>query len=593
MIRVSNMSFGFPQKDLYHSVSFSLLPGQQCAFIGASGSGKSTLAELLMDPERFMYDGYVELDDSILGRMGYIKQFSQLEQTSNLSVYDYIAEEFMAMRRRIDVLCDRLARVEEADLERLLEEYQTLLDVFEAMNGDHFDSNIKKKLNLANLMKQKDLLVSEISGGEFKLVQVIKAMLHQPELLIMDEPDVFLDFENLNALKELINAHKGMLLVITHNRFLLNHCFNKIIHLENREIQEFDGTYSEYNLSLLLAKIELQEQAVAHAEAVQKNEALIERLRFAATYNTDASRGKALKARVKHHERLEAKAIKAPFVAIKEPPFCFKTTRPLMCGVGDSDETKGRTCYSVSLENYSAAFEEVLLEDVCLEIGPADKVALLGSNGSGKTTLLRDIARGNHPSIKLHPDVKLAYLSQHQGESLDLDRTPIEELFESGFNSNKKIMTYLDSYDFTEDMMHQKIRSLSGGEKNILQLAKLSALDANLLLLDEPTSHLDTYAQQALERAIEAYNGAVFMVSHDYYTIANCMDYVLYIEGTSIRKLSLKKFRRMVFAEHFDRDYLAFDEKRKALENEVSRALSRQEFEKAKVFAAELEAHLS
>lgn len=129
----------------------------------------------------------------------------------------------------------------------------------------------------------------------------------------MDEPDVFLDFKNLNALKNLINAHKGTLLVITHNRYLLNHFFNKILHLENMEIQEFDGGYVEYNFSLLQTKIELQELAAADTEEIERNEILIDRLRELATENAEKFRGKTLRARVKFQERLEKRRIKAPF----------------------------------------------------------------------------------------------------------------------------------------------------------------------------------------------------------------------------------------------------------------------------------------
>ena len=153
-------------------------------------------------------------------------------------------------------------------------------------------------------------MISELSGGEFKLIQVIKEMLNKPDLLIMDEPDVFLDFENLNALKNLINSHKKTILLITHNRYLLNHCFNKIIHLENTELQEFDGRFIDYNLSLLQSKIETQEIFVAEEEEIARNEELINILREKATYNSEASRGRALKARVKIQERLQERRIR-------------------------------------------------------------------------------------------------------------------------------------------------------------------------------------------------------------------------------------------------------------------------------------------
>ncbi|MGL4877140.1 ATP-binding cassette domain-containing protein, partial [Paraclostridium dentum] len=142
---------------------------------------------------------------------------------------------------------------------------------------------------------------------------------------------------------------------------------------------------------------------------------------------------------------------------------------------------------------------------------------------------------------------------------------------------------------FGQDAIEQKIKDLSGGEKNILQLAKVSYIKANMLLLDEPTSHLDTYSQIALEKAIKAYNGAILMVSHDYQFINNCMDYVLMIEDKKIRKVSMKKFRKMIYANHFDRDYLEIEEKKKLVETKISKALRDMDFELAKVLCQDLE----
>lgn len=168
-----------------------------------------------------------------------------------------------------------------SDIDSLLEKYQQTLDAFHAIGGDDFESNIIKKLHLANLSKHEQLMVSKLSSGEFKLIQVIKEMLTCPHLIIMDEPDVFLDFEHLNSLKNLINSHKRIMLIITHNRYLLNHCFNKIVHLENMELQEFNGGYLDYNFSLLQNKIELQELAMADHEEIVRNENIVNNSNFA------------------------------------------------------------------------------------------------------------------------------------------------------------------------------------------------------------------------------------------------------------------------------------------------------------------------
>ena len=573
MIKVDNLSFSFPQKELYKNISFTLEEAQHCAFIGTSGSGKSTLIDILMDPERYMFDGIVEMDQTC--KIGYVSQFSQLDKTKDTSVFEYIGEEFIKIQNEITAVCTEMET--SSDLDSLLEKYQLALDEFDSMGGNEFESNINKKLNLANLIKQKDLMVSELSGGEFKLIQVMKEMLSSPDLMIMDEPDVFLDFENLNALKNLINSHKGILLVITHNRYLLNHCFNKIIHLENMELQEFEGRYIDYNFSLLQTKIELQELTMVDDEEIKRNETLIIKLREKATYNSDASKGRKLKARVKVQERLEARRIKAPFVDIKQPDIRLDIEHEIEDAI------------VLKVNNYCVAFDELLLENVNFEIKSTDKVALIGSNGTGKTTLLREIFKNNHNSIKKNGDVNVAYLSQVQGERLNESNTLLDEFFDAGFKTYDQIRAYISNFGFEGEIVNQTIGSLSGGEKNMLQLAKVSASKANLLLLDEPTSHLDTYSQIALEKALENYKGAILMISHDFYAIVNSMDYVLIIEDKTIRKMSIRKFRKMIYASHFDRDYLEIEQKKKSVETKIELALKDTDFVLAKVLSEELE----
>lgn len=573
MIKIDNLSYSFPLKDLYNKVSFTLEENQHCAFIGASGSGKSTLIDIIMDPERYMFDGKLEMDPSC--RIGYVSQFSQVDKTKEITVFEYIAEPFIKLQDEISSICAEMGTSD--DIETLLEKYQEALDAFEAIDGDDFESNINKKLNLANLSKHKDRMICELSGGEFKLIQVIKEMLNNPDLIIMDEPDVFLDFENLNSLKDLINSHKKTILVITHNRYLLNHCFDKIVHLENTEIQEFDGRYVDYNLSLLQTKIELQEMALADEEEIARNEALIDILREKATYNADASRGRALKARVKIQERLEERRIKAPFVDIKQPYINLVTNNEI-------EET-----IALKVENYSVAFDEVLLENVNFEIKSTDKVAIVGTNGVGKTTLLKEIFKNNNKAIEINENIEVAYLSQNQGEALNESNTILQEFYDVGFETYGEIRRYVGKYGFDADILTQNIESLSGGEKNILQLAKVSASKANMLLMDEPTSHLDIYSQMALEKAIEDYKGAILMISHDYHFIVNCADYVLFIVDKTVRKMSMKKFRRMIYANHFDKDYLAIEEKKKSVETKVALALSDTDFERARTLSEDLE----
>ena len=573
MIQAENLSYSFPHKELYNKISFTLEDDVHCAFIGTNGTGKSTLVNMILHPEDYLYDGKLIID--VPGRIGYVSQFYAIDEEKEVTVFDYLSEEFVRLQNKINQICEDMGTTDR--LEELMEEYQTTLDEFNAIDGDFYESNIRKQLKVAGLAGYEDQLLSSLSGGEFKLVQAIREMMISPKFIIMDEPDVFLDFQHLNALRNLINSHKGTLLVITHNRYLLNHCFNKILHLENTEIQEFDGNYVDYNFALLQMKIEQQQLAAADMEEIERNRRIVERLRNSATAIDSATRGRSLHARVSLLERLEARKTKSPFVDIKQPDIQLHTEGPL------EDQTV------LHAEDYSVAFDRQIMEHVSFSIQAGEKVAIVGPNGTGKTTLLRDIIRGENPAIHLGENVKVAYLSQMHGEVFDEKATVLKNFEDAGFDTDAQVIDYLKTYGFEEELIYSPVGNLSGGEKNLLQLAKISRTDANLLLLDEPTSHLDTYSQLALENAIEKYNGTVLMVSHDFYTVANCMDYVLLTEDKGLRKVSMRKFRKMIYADHFDKDYLEYEQKKKDLENRIAFALQAGKYEDAKKLCDNLE----
>ena len=558
MIHAEKLTFGFSSTPLFQNISFRLEENCHCAMIGSNGTGKTTLMNLIRDPANYIFDGKLTRDGA--GRIGYVSQFAIREGDQSVTVYDYLCQDFLDLEQAIGDVCMQMESAE--DMDAVMERYQNLLDESDAIDADNYEINIRRQLKLAELESKESLELEKLSGGELKLVQIIRQMLRRPGLLIMDEPDVFLDFENLNGLRDLINAYKGTLLVVTHSRYLLAHCFDRIWHLENGDLQEFEGNFTQYSYSRLQKKIDLKLAAIADEEEIQRISKLVDDLRELATEVSESQHGRTLKGKVSYLNRLLSRQIKAPFVEIRQPEIQLPVV-----------EVPEEPAKLLCLDNYSLAFEENLLEAVSFAVHAGEKVALVGANGTGKTSMLREIWKNQNPAIVFSKEASPAFFSQLHAEILREQNTIYEELLGAGLETEAQVEEYLTKYCFDPDTLGRKVGHLSGGEKNLLQLAKLAAGNANLLLLDEPSSHLDTFAQIALEEAIAAYQGAVLMVSHDFYTIVNCADTILLVENGGIRPMSARAFRKMIYKKHFSKDYLELELQKKDLETKISRSL--------------------
>lgn len=576
MIQVEQLSFGFTAKDLYKDISFTLEAGQHCVLIGSNGTGKSTLAEILIHPEEYLYDGKIVRDESC--RIGYASQFSVGDKFQDRTVFEFLSERFTSLQKDIEAVCAAMTETE--DLDALYEQYQQLLDQNEAMDGDHYESKIRKSLAVAGMNDLAETKLADISGGEYKMLQIMREMLLAPKLLVLDEPDVFLDFGNLGGLAQLINEYEGTMLVITHDRYLLNHCFNKILHLENGDLQEFDGTYSEYRCSILREKLALKLQNIEEQEEIARTQELVDILRKRATEKVNPVIGRSVNAKQSQLDRLVARQIKAPFIEIREPEIVLPKVN-----VEEAAEKKP----VLTITDYQVSFEEDLLENVSFQLFAGEKAALIGANGTGKTTLIRDILRNDHPAIHIDENTKYACLSQLQEEGLDEEKTVFETLQDGGFATREDVRHCLARYCLQEECMDQKVSKLSGGEKNMLQIALLAASDAQLLVLDEPTSHLDLYAQTALEKAIADYEGTVLMVTHDFYLAAGCADYILLVEDHTVRRMRTRKFRKMVYDKYFDSAYLETDRKKQELEAAITTAFKKNDLAAVDKLCGQLE----
>ncbi len=587
MIKFENVSFGFPTKDLYDNISFTIEKGDHAVLIGSNGCGKSSLVRLMMDKDEFTYDGTIKVEENC--RMGYVSQFVKHESLEMTS-YDFLAAPFLKMLADFDAVCAKMGD-DTFDQDKVNEEYQKLMDEMEAIDAYNYDTNIRKQLAAVGLSEITDSTVAVLSGGEYKLLYIMRSMLQKPQLLIMDEPDVFLDFGNLVSLTKLINTYDGTLLAITHSRLLLNQCFDKVLDIENMGLREFPGNFAEYNTWILDTKIDLFEHCHNFDEFIAIQEELVKKIRKRAEGIAEPRLGRQLGARATYLERLRKMRGDDPFLEEHHHEFAFHVpgeeveAEPEETGVkltmvnglfrledanvvasdsvtadntassdavvmgADSELSADESAENtepqhepvvVTLENYALSFDRELLSDVNFTLQPGEKLAIIGENGTGKSSMLKDIY------------------------------AMLEESHPGAAGYFRQIITEEDG------------STLSGGERNLAVLDELSSEPKDVLLLDEPTSHLDVYAQIALEQAIRDYKGTVVLVSHDLFAVTGCADRILILENGGAREMSNRAYRKSIYKNYFSSDIFEAERKRIETEIRVSNLIRAKKFEDAR-----------
>jgi ABC transport system ATP-binding/permease protein len=511
-ITLDNASLAFGHHPLLDKASFQLDPGERVGLIGRNGAGKSSLLKVIAG-ETKLDDGNVWRATSV--RIVYVPQEPVLKPGH--TVYEAVAEGLGDMQQ---VLVDYHAVTHsmgaaDADIDALMEKMQTLQHELDAKDG--WGMQAKVETVLSRLSLDADTKVDSLSGGWRKRVALGRALVVDPEVLLLDEPTNHLDLEAIQWLEELLLNFNGGVLFITHDRRFLNRLATRIVELDRGTLTDFVGNYENYQIK----KEELLAVEATHAAKFDKvlaqEEAWIRQgIKARRTRN---------EGRVRQLEKLRLER-----AARRERQGNVKLSL-------DAGERSGKLV--AELDNVVKAYgDRTLINGFSTRILRGDRIGLLGPNGVGKTTLLKLILgelEADSGTIQRGTNMNVAYFDQMR-EALDEEATladtisPGSDFVEIG-NERKHVISYLEDFLFPPQRSRSPVKSLSGGERNRLLLARLFARPSNVLVLDEPTNDLDIDTLELLESLLQDFPGTLFLVSHDRAFLENTVTQVIAFEG--------------------------------------------------------------
>lgn len=498
-----NIEKSFGEHVIVRSGSFHIEDREKAALVGVNGAGKSTILKMIMGEEPL--DG----GSIILAKgksIGYLAQHQNMRPGS--TIYEEVKSaraEIFAMEKQLRSIEQELKSLSGDALKSRLETYNRLQSDFEAQNGYACESEIVgvlKGLGFSEeeFAKQTDTL----SGGQKTRVSLGKLLLTRPDILLLDEPTNHLDLNSIAWLETFLMNYQGAVFIVSHDRYFLNRVVTKVIEIERGEIRMYLGNYKAYaEKKQQLRDAQLKEYLNQQRE-IRHQQAVIEKLR---SFNREKSIRRA-ESREKMLDKITP--IEKPAEAAGELHFSLEPS----CISGND---------VLTVEHLSKRFDsQTLFEDVSFEIRRGEHVAVIGDNGTGKTTLLKilnQVISADKGSFTLGAKVRIGYYDQEHHVLHD-EKTIFDEISDDYPSlNNTQIRSTLAAFQFTGDDVFKEIRTLSGGEKGRVSLAKLMLSEANFLILDEPTNHLDITSKEILEEALNNYSGTVLYVSHDRYFI--------------------------------------------------------------------------
>ncbi|MBM7037270.1 ABC transporter ATP-binding protein [Vibrio ulleungensis] len=495
MITFSNIQLLRGGKVLLDNATATIHPGDKVGLVGKNGCGKSTLFSLMKD--ELTIDG----GDFSLPKHWELAWVAQETPALEREAIEYVIDGDREFRR----LEADLKHAEEQDNGTLAAELHGKIDT---IGGYTIRSRAAELLNgLGFSQAQMSWNLTQFSGGWRMRLNLAQALLCRSDLLLLDEPTNHLDLDAVMWLEKWLQNYPGTLVLISHDRDFLDPIVKRIIHVENQTLNEYTGNYSSFEtqraqkLLLQQAQFQKQQKQMAHMQSY------IDRFRY------KASKARQAQSRIKALEKME-KVLPAQF----DNPFSFEFREP-----------EALPNPILMMEDVVAGYDDtIILDKIKLNLVPGSRIGLLGRNGAGKSTLIKLLAKelnAQQGLLSYSQGVKIGYFAQHQLETLHPEESPLQHMMQIAPNhTEQQLRDYLGSFGFLGDKALDAVAPFSGGEKARLVLALVVWQKPNLLLLDEPTNHLDLDMRQALTLALQTFEGAMVIVSHDRYLLRATSD---------------------------------------------------------------------
>lgn len=495
MISAQNITLQRGIKVLLDHASMTIHPGQAVGLVGKNGCGKSTLFSLLK--------GELQIDGGELDfpEQWQIASVAQHTPALECSALDYVIDGDQEYRQIMHDL-------EQSDVQHDGIRMAHLHGQLDAIGGYQIQARAASLLaGLGFSEASQQHSVASFSGGWRMRLNLAQALICRSDLLLLDEPTNHLDINTVVWLEQWLKRYQGTLIIISHDRDFLDQSIERIIHIENGQFNEYTGNYTSFEQQR--ATRLAQQQALHEKQMKQKGhlQKYIDRFRY------KASKAKQAQSRIKALEKME---MVGPAHADSQFNFAFKTPDNLPMPL-------------LQMDKVSAGYNDTtVLSNIQFNLVPGSRIGLLGRNGAGKSTFIKLLSgdlQAQGGELNINANVKMGYFAQHQLETLRVDDTPLDHLRRLAPDSNEQeLRNYLGSFGFIGDQALAKVAPFSGGEKARLVLALLVWQRPNLLLLDEPTNHLDLEMRYALTVALQSFEGAMVLVSHDRALLRSCCD---------------------------------------------------------------------